>query len=89
MVWTPDSGKEERTEHRKKWIELLQAGWMFHQQCAIEAKPEIIGSDNSEEMFHMALSVGIRDAIDMIQELEVLGYFEDDDEPLSTPGMAG
>ena len=78
MVWTPDSGKEKRAEHRKKWIELLQAGWMFHQQCAMEAKPEIIVSDDSEHMFHMALSVGIRDRVsirrrfeEMVQNLEI------------------
>ena len=89
MVWTPESDKEKRTEHRKGWVELLQAGWMFHQQCARDAEPEIIGADRGEAIFHEAISVGIRDAIDMIQELEVLGYFEDDDEPLSTPGLAG
>ena len=82
-------GKDLRAEHRRQWTELLHAGWMFHQQCARDAEPEIIGSDRTEATFHQAISVGIRDAIDLIQELEVLGYFEDDDEPLSTPGLAG
>jgi hypothetical protein len=89
MVWTPESSKEQRSDHRKKWIELLRAGWMFHQQCAKDAEPEIIGADRGEAIFHQAVSVGIMDAMSLIQELEVLGYFEDDDEPLSTPGMAG
>ena len=82
-------GKDIRAEQRERWMELLHAGWMFHQQCAKDAEPEIIGSDRGEAIFHQAISVGIRDAMDLIQELEVLGYFEDEDEPLSTPGLAG
>ena len=36
--------------------------------------------------FHKALSVAIQDAIELIQQMEAYGYF---DEELSTPGMAG
>ena len=74
-------------EQRDRWIKLLQAGYMFHQQEAKDTENPIIGAESSDiNLFHKALSVAIQDAIELIQEMEVHGFF---DETLSTPGMAG
>ena len=41
-------------------------------------------------IYSIKLSVAIRDAINMIQQMEALGYFEDEEEKLlSKPGPAG
>ena len=74
-------------EQRDRWIKLLRAGYMFHQQEAKETENPIIGAESSDiNLVHKALSVAIQDAIELIQQMEAYGYF---DEELSTPGMAG
>ena len=85
---TEITGRNSEEEQRARWIKLLQAGYMFHQQEVKDTKNPIIGAEPSDiNLFHMALSVAIQDAIELIQELEVHGFFDDD--TLSTPGMAG
>ena len=76
---------------RKQWCELLHAGWMFHQQAAKKMQSPIIGAIPSEEqIFHMAISVAMQDAIALIQQMEAYGYFEDKEEDeVSRPGPAG
>ena len=62
---------------------------MFHQQEVKDLQSPVIGAKKSDdELFHMAISVAIQDAIELIQELEVFGFF-DEDEELSRPGLAG
>ena len=74
-------------DQRDRCIKLLRAGYMFHQQEAKETENPIIGAESSDiNLFHKALSVAIQDAIELIQQMEAHGYF---DEELSTPGMAG
>ena len=74
-------------EQRDRWIKLLRAGYMFPQQDAKATENPIIGAESSDiNLFHKALSVGIQDEIELIQQMEAYGYF---DEELSTPGMAG
>jgi len=85
---TEITDKDLEYEQRERWIKLLQAGYMFHQQEVKETTNPIIGAESSDiNLFHKALSVAIQDAIEMIQQMEALGYF--DEEALSTPGMAG
>ena len=68
-------------EARKKWCDLLHAGWMFHQQQVKESASPIIGAEMSEEqLFHMAISVAIQDAIALIQQMEAYGYFAEEEE---------
>ena len=75
-------------EQRERWEALLRADYMFHQQEAKETENPIIGAESSDiNLFHKALSVAIQDSIELIQQMEALGFF--DDELLSTPGMAG
>ena len=64
---------------------------MYHEQLVKETAPEIIGEKSSDtHVFHQAISVAIRDAINMIQQMEAMGYFEEDAEVLlSKPGPAG
>tara|TARA_R100000008_G_scaffold33671_1_gene19047 strand:+ start:394 stop:651 length:258 start_codon:yes stop_codon:yes gene_type:complete len=82
---TKDSTLE--AEQRERWIKLLNAGYMYHQQEARDTENPIIGAESSDiNLFHKALSVAILDTIHLIQEMETLGYFDDE---LSTPGMAG
>ena len=79
--------KELESEQRERWIKLLRAGYMFHQQEVRETENPIIGAEPSDiNLFHKALSVAIQDAIELIQQMETYGFF---DEELSTPGMAG
>jgi len=83
-----------KTVDRKRWTDLLHVGWMFHQQAIKDAQSPIIGAKPSEEqLFHMAISVAIQDAIALIQQLEAYGYFEGDEFPedmdISRPGPAG
>ena len=74
-------------EQRDRWIKLLRAGYMYHQQEVRETENPIIGAEPSDiNLFHKALAVAIQDAIELIQQMEAYGYF---DEELSTPGMAG
>jgi len=78
---------DEEAEQRERWIKLLRAGYMFHQQEVKETENPIIGAEPSDiNLFHKALSVAIQDAIELIQQMEAYGFF---DEELSTPGMAG
>ena len=79
---------DKEKEQRERWIKLLQAGYMFHQQEVKDTENPIIGAEASDiNLFHKALSVAILDAIELIQEMEAYGFF--DEEVLSTPGMAG
>ena len=78
---------DEEAEQRERWIKLLRAGYMFHQQEVKDTENPIIGAEPSDiNLFHRALSVAIQDAIELIQQMEAYGYFDED---LSTPGMAG
>ena len=81
---------EDKKERRTQWVKLLHSGWMFHQQMVKDTHNEIIGSEPSDDnLYHQALSVAIMESIELIQELEVMGYFEEDMEPMSRPGPAG
>ena len=81
----------DRLKQREHWVNLLNAAWMYHEQLVKETAPEIIGERSSDtHVFHQAISVAIRDAINMIQQMEAMGYFEEDAEVLlSKPGPAG
>ena len=81
----------DRLKRREDWVNLLNAAWMYHQQLVKETQPEIIGQESDDtHIFHQAISVAIRDAINMIQQMEALGYFEDEEEKLlSKPEPAG
>ena len=84
---TEITGRNSEEEQRDRWLKLLRAGYMFHQQEAKETENPIIGAESSDiNLFHKALAVAIQDAIELIQELEVHGFFDD---TLSTPGLAG
>ena len=79
--------KTLEAEQRDRWLKLLRAGYMYHQQEVKDTENPIIGAEPSDiNLFHRALSVAIQDAIELIQQMEAYGYF---DENLSTPGMAG
>ena len=85
---TEITGRNSEKEQRDRWLKLLRAGYMFHQQEVKETENPIVGAEPSDiNLFHKALAVAIQDAIELIQELEVHGFFDDD--TLSTPGMAG
>ena len=87
MTEMTDKDLGAEAEQRDRWIKLLRAGYMFHQQEVKETENPIIGAESSDiNLFHKALSVAIQDAIELIQQMEAHGYF---DEELSTPGMAG
>tara|TARA_R110002020_G_C15950156_1_gene745561 strand:- start:98 stop:304 length:207 start_codon:yes stop_codon:yes gene_type:complete len=68
---------------------------MYHQQEVKELSSPIIGAElTDDQLFHMAASVAIQDAMALIQQLEAYGYFDDEDEKpeemdLSRPGPAG
>ena len=84
---TEITDKELELEQRERWLKLLRAGYMFHQQEVKDTENPIIGAEPSDiNLFHRALSVAIQDAIELIQQMEAYGYFDED---LSTPGMAG
>ena len=86
---TEITGRNSEAEQRERWIGLLRVGYMFHQQEVKDLQSPVIGAKKSDdELFHMAISVAIQDAIELIQELEVFGFF-DEDEELSRPGLAG
>ena len=79
--------KALEAEQRDRWLKLLRAGYMYHQQEVKDTANPIIGAEPSDiNLFHRALSVAIQDAIELIQQMEAYGFF---DEELSTPGMAG
>ena len=80
---------QDKRERRHQWVKLLHQSWMFHQQMVKDSHNEIMGSEPSDEnLYHQAISVAIMEAIELIQELEVMGYFEEE-EPMSRPGPAG
>ena len=84
---TETNDKSLEAEQRDRWNKLLRAGYMYHQQEVKETENPIIGAESSDiNLFHKALAVAIQDAIELIQQMEAYGYF---DEELSTPGMAG
>ena len=75
MTETPD-----KVAARKGWVGLLNAAWMYHRQLVKETQPEIIGQVSSEEhIFHQAVSVAIKDAINMINQMKEQGYFEEEE----------
>jgi len=75
-------------EERGKWLSLLEHSSMFHQQMAMEHKSEILGAEpNTEEMFHLACSSAIEDAILLIEIAAEQGMF--DDMPQYQQGPAG
>ena len=78
---------------RKKWCDLLHAGWMYHQQMVKEEASRIIGAEmTDDQIFHMGISVAIQDAIALIQQMEAYGYFEQEDHdelPQHKRGPAG
>ena len=78
---------------RKKWCDLLHAGWMYHQQMVKEEASPIIGAEmTDDQIFHMGISVAIQDAIALIQQMEAYGYFEQEDHdelPQHKRGPAG
>ena len=87
MTETQGKNLEAEAEQRDRWVKLLRAGYMYHQQEVKETTNPIIGAESSDiNLFHKALAVAINDAIELIQQMEAYGYF---DEELSTPGMAG
>ena len=80
----------DRLKQREHWVNLLNAAWMYHEQLVKETAPEILGDAGSDDhLFHKALSVAIMDAIELIQQVEALGYFDEVEEELSKPGPAG
>lgn len=83
----------DRLKEREKWCDLLHAAWMFHQQMVKETQPILKGDTAKkmadDHMFHQAISVAIMDAMNMIQQMEALGYFEEDNGILSVPGPMG
>jgi len=90
----PDSNIiPERLKEREKWYSILHAAWMFHQQMVKETQPALKGDAAKkmadDHMFHQAISVAIMDAMNLIQQMEALGYFEEDNGLLSAPGPAG
>ena len=82
-----------KDEERKRWCDLLHAGWMYHQQKVKEDESPILGKEiTDDQLFHMSISVAIQDAIALIQQMEAYGYFNETDEEgedISKPGPAG
>ena len=81
-----------KTEERKRWVELLHTGWMYHQQQIKELESPIIGAElTDEQLMHMAWAVAVQDSMALIQQMEAYGYFDeqDEEEDLSRPGPAG
>ena len=53
---------------------------MYHRQLVKETQPEIIGQKASDtHIFHQAVSVAIKDAINMINQMEQQGYFGEEE----------
>ena len=73
-------GTQDKVAARKGWVGLLNAAWMYHRQLVKETQPEIMGAPSSEEhIFHQAVSVAIKDAINMINQMKEQGYFEEEE----------
>ena len=83
----------DRLKEREGWVGLLNAAWMYHREMVKETQPDLIGEKASDtHIFHQAVSVAIKDCINMIQQMEAYGYFEDEQDEknlLSNPGPAG
>ena len=70
----------DKVAAREGWVGLLNAAWMYHRQLVKETQPEIMGAPSSEEhIFHQAVSVAIKDAINMINQMKEQGYFEEEE----------
>ena len=83
MTGIIDNSKDDE---RKRWTELLHAGWMYHQQKVKEDSSPIIGAEiTDDQLFHMSISVAIQDAIALIQQMEAYGYFEKEEEGEELP----
>ena len=73
-------GTSDKAVAREGWVGLLNAAWMYHRQLVKETQPEILGQVSSEEhIFHQAVSVAIKDAINMINQMKEQGYFEEEE----------
>ena len=73
-------GTSDKVVAREGWVGLLNAAWMYHRQLVKETQPEIMGAPSSEEhIFHQAVSVAIKDAINMINQMKEEGYFEEEE----------
>ena len=73
-------GTSDKVVAREGWLGLLNAAWMYHRQLVKETQPEIMGAPSSEEhIFHQAVSVAIKDAINMINQMKEAGYFEEEE----------
>ena len=73
-------GTSDKVVAREGWVGLLNAAWMYHRQLVKETQPEIMGAPSSEEhIFHQAVSVAIKDAINMINQMKEQGYFEEEE----------
>ncbi len=73
-------GTSDKVVAREGWVGLLNAAWMYHRQLVKETQPEIMGAPSSEEhIFHQAVSVAIKDAINMINQMKQQGYFEEEE----------
>ena len=73
-------GTSDKVVAREGWVGLLNAAWMYHRQLVKETQPEIMGAPSSEEhIFHQAVSVAIKDAINMINQMKKAGYFEEEE----------
>ena len=73
-------GTSDKVVAREGWVGLLNAACMYHRQLVKETQPEIMGAPSSEEhIFHQAVSVAIKDAINMINQMKQQGYFEEEE----------
>ena len=55
---------DNTVKEREKWTTLLEHSSMFHQQMSMEHRSDILGAEpNKEELFHLACSSAIEDAI--------------------------
>ena len=68
MTETQDKDLGAEAEQRDRWMKLLRAGYMYHQQEAKDTENPIIGAESSDiNLFHKALAVAINDAMELIQ----------------------
>ena len=71
MTETQDKDLGAEAEQRDRWMKLLRAGYMYHQQEVKETANPIIGAEPSDiNLFHQAMSVAIQDAIELIQQMD-------------------
>ncbi len=81
----------DKVKEREHWVNLLQTTWMYHQQKVKDKQSPILGAQPDDEvLLHQAMSVAILDCIELIQQLEAYGYFEDEEElPQHSAGPLG